>query len=224
MPYTPTFLIRGLADWLAGPEAARPVPAWSTDPLLSNCQSPAGAAAGAVGDPAVFAALAARDTDPVATLAALAVVAGRLQPIVRRWCRSGLAGQDLADAEADLVTEALAAMRADPSRPPAVIAQMAWHRVEAIRRTLRSRAARQDPLAPAHDRLVPPAEPSVRPLGLIGEALAAGVLTAATAAVVWAECNPPVIDREVCDPVAWRQRRSRARRALRAALGPAGGL
>lgn len=224
MPYTRPLLIRGLTDWLAGREAARAIPAWSTDPLLSRHHSPAGAAAGAVADPAVFTALAARDTDPVATLTALAVVAGRLQPIVRRWCRSGVGGEDLADAEADLVSEALAAMRADPSRPPAVIAQMAWHRVEAIRRTQRSRAARQEALGPAHDRLVPPAHPGVRPLGLIGEALAAGVLTAATAAVVWAECNPAMTDREGCDPVAWRQRRFRARRALRAALGPAGGL
>lgn len=224
MPYTRPVLIRGLTDWLAGPEATRPIPTWSSDPLLSRYHSPAGAAARAVDDPAVFTALASRDTDPVATLTALAVVASRLQPIVRRWCRSGLPGEDLADAEADLVTEALAAMRADPSRPPAVVAQMAWHRVEAIRRTLRSRAGRQEALAPAHDRLVPPAQPGLRPLGLIGEALAAGVLTAATAAVVWAECNPPVIERGVCDPVVWRQRRSRARRALRAAGGPAGGL
>lgn len=121
------------------------------------------------------------------------------------------------------MTEALVAMRADPSRPPAVVAQMTWHLVKAIRRTLPSRATRQETSAPAHDRL-PPAQPSVRPLGLVGEALAAGVLTAATAAAVCAECDPPVIAREVRDPVAWRQRRSRARRALRAALGPAGGL
>lgn len=72
MPYTRPLLIEGLTDWLAGPRAARAMRAWSTDPLLSRYHSPAGAAARAAGAQPVFAALAARDTDPVVTPTALA--------------------------------------------------------------------------------------------------------------------------------------------------------
>lgn len=227
MPDHRTLLIRSLTDWTATAEAARPVPAWSDDPRLAGCPSPAEAAARAAADPAVFSALAARRGDQRATAAALAVVAARLAPIVGRWARAGLAGDDLADAEADLVAEALTALHADPTRPPAVLAQVAWHRVEAVRRTARSRADRHVPLGPAHDRVSPSPEPARPPLGLIGEALAAGVLTASTVAVLWVECGLPVTAGPAPDgpvsPAAWRQRRSRARRAVRA-LAASGGL
>lgn len=224
MPYHRLPLIRGLTDWLATPEATRPAPAWSTDPALSGFSSPAEAASRAAADPAAFAVLAARPGDHMATAAALAVVADQLAPVAARWYRSGLRDDDLADAEADLVTEALTAMRADPSRPAAVVVQIAWHRVEAIRRTARARGGRHEPLSPGHDRVMSPAEPVLRPLGVIGDAVATGVLTTAVAAVLWSECGLPVLDRASVSPAAWRQRRSRARRALRAALGPAGGL
>ena len=224
MPNAPTDLIRALTDWTASAQATRPVPSWSTDPDLCRCSSPADAATRAGEDPPVFAALASRTDDRLATSAALAVVADRLGPIVWRWRRAGLSGQDLADAEADLVVEALAAMRADPTRSPAGIAQMAWHRVEARRRTARARAGRQVPLSPTHDRAQPPDQSTRRPLGMIADALASGLLSSAAAAVLWAECGLPALDVKCCSPAAWRQRRSRARRALRAALGVAGGL
>lgn len=222
MPYSRPLLVVGLCDWTATPEASRPVSAWTVDPALSQCASPADAVTRAASDPALFGSLAARTGDRLATTAALAVVAERLRPIVMRWRRAGLSGEDLSDAEADLVAEALVAMRADPSRPPAEIAQVAWHRVEAIRRTGRARADRQVPLSPAHE--APAAQSGLRPLGLIGDAVAAGVLTAATAAALWAECGLATMDLGSCSPVAWRQRRSRARRALRAALGSTEGL
>lgn len=224
MPYHRLSLIRGLTNWPASPEATRPATSWSADPPLAGFSSPAEAASRAAQDPAVFAALAGRPDDRLATAAALAVVAGRLAPVAARWYRSGLRGDDLADAEADLVAEALAAMRADPGRPAGVVAQIAWHRVEAIRRTARGRARRHEPLAPCHDRLTRPAEAVLRPLGVIGEAVASGVLTAAAAAVLWSECGLPVLNPSSVSPAAWRQRRSRARRALRAAIGAAGGL
>lgn len=224
MPYTRPLLVLGLIDWPNGLEASRPVASWRSASALSAFASPADAARRAARDAVVFAVLAVQADDQFATAAAMSVVAERLRPIVSRWSGAGLSGDDLADAEADLVAEALAAMRADPSRPPAVIAQLAWHRVEALRRTARARAARQVTLSPSHDTLHQPEEPVRRTLGAIADALAAGVLTPSTAAVVWAECGVSIPAPAGCSPAAWRQRRSRARRALRAALGPGGGL
>ncbi len=114
----------------------RPTPLWPNDPELSGFTQLTDAAPAAEADPAVLSALACRADDELATLAALAAVATRLLPASRRWARCGLAGEGLADAEAQLVVEALAAMRQGPvsdcragSRPgPAPGVRPAAHR------------------------------------------------------------------------------------------------
>lgn len=216
-------LLEQLAAWPATPAALRPTPAWADDPVLGRFLNGARASEAAASDPAVFAALAARARDQTATSAALAVVASRLVWVTRHRRHAGGSQDDLADTEASLAAEALACMRDDPRRPADAIAQTARHRVHNQRRTNLARACRQVPLPDSS--ALPSAhlsDPLRQALTVVTDAIAAGTLTAVTASALWATtCGWPSTDasRAVgCSPVAWRARRSRAARALRAAL------
>jgi DNA-directed RNA polymerase specialized sigma24 family protein len=195
-------------------------PPWPDDPVLGRFTT-AASAAEAADDPDVFAALILRRDDELATRAALAAVATRLLPAYRRWCRCGLYGPDLADAEAQLAVEALAAMRSEPTPSVGFVVARALHRVYGQRRTERVRAARRVPLRSDTDPRTAGPNTWRRPLAVLGEAIASGVLTAAAAATLWASLcgwsSTEASARAGCSPEAWRARKARAARALAAA-------
>lgn len=218
-------LLESLAAWPDSPDGSRPPCGWAGDPRLGRFLTPAAAAHEAAVDPVLFAHLAQRAEDATATSVCLSVVAGWLLPVARRWARSGLRGEDLADAEAALVVEALAALRSDPDLPAERIAQRAWHRVHNQRRTVRARAARQVALADQLDgRHVPvaPGDPLHAALVLLSDWLATGILTVSAAALLWATvCGWSAADAAGaagCPLGAWRSRQARARRTARAGL------
>ena len=230
-------VIEILAGWPTSPEASRRTGLWAADPVLAVFATPGDAAVAARQDKEMFATLAGLRGDPLAATAALSAVAMFLVPVVRRWSRSGLVGDDLADAEADLVVEALAAMRRPPPLDAGIVAQQAWHRVSGRRRTARARTARLAELAPqlaSHDASQPVFEdPSACPgsgqLGLSGgplgvalDALEAGMLSVTAAAVLWAAVagysTREAAQMAGCSPAAWRARRSRAFRDFRAVV------
>ena len=220
-------VIEVLAGWPSSPEASRRTGLWAADPVLAVFATPGDAAVAARQDKEMFATLAGLRGDPLAATAALSAVAVFLVPVVRRWSRSGLVGDDLADAEADLVVEALAAMRLNTSLDAGRVAQQAWHRVSGRRRTARAHTERLAELAPqlaSHDASQPVFEdPSGcafgGQLGVALDALEAGVLSVTAAAVLWASAAG-YSTREAarlagCSPAAWRARRSRAFRDFR---------
>ena len=230
-------VIEVLAGWPSSPEACRRVGSWAADPVLCRFAKPRDAAVAARGNGEVFAALSARRGDPLAATAALSAVAVVLVPVVRRWSRSGLAGDDLADAEADLIVEALSAMRLNASLDAERVAQTAWHRVSNRRRTVRARTAKLAELAPqlASGIAVQPAfeDPAAcpgsgqlglsgGPLGVVVDAVRAGMLSVTAAAVLWAAVagysTREAAQMAGCSPVAWRARRSRAFRDFRAVV------
>jgi hypothetical protein len=222
-------LLESLASWPDSPTAQRPAAGWNEDPLLDQFPTPAVATRAAAGDPAVFDLLARRVDDATATTACLAAVAGRLLPIARRWARCGLRGEDLADAEAALVTEALAILRAHPDLGAERVAQRAWHRAHNQRRTARARAARHLPLTDhilQHPAVVSD-DPLRAALTLVSGWLANRTLTVSAAGCLWAAmCGWPAIHAARlagCEPGAWRSRHSRARRTARTALANDGG-
>ena len=227
-------VIEVLAGWPSSPEASRRTGLWAADPVLAVFATPGDAAVAARQDKEMFATLAGLRGDRLAATAALSAVAVFLVPVVRRWSRSGLTGDDLADAEADLVVEALAAMRRPPPLDAGIVAQQAWHRVSGRRRTARARTERLAELAPqlASRNAVTPDLGGVAgcafggqlgvsgsPLGIALDALEAGMLSVTAAAVLWAAAaGYPT--REAarlagCSPAAWRARRSRAFRDFR---------
>ncbi len=220
-----TRLVETLAAWPATPPATRPTRSWEDDPLLCRFTNPAQAASTAATDDAVLAALARR-ADHAATTAALAAVAIHLVPVVRRWARSGLVGADLADAEAGLVAEVLALLRSGPPGAAPVVAQKAWHRVAGRRRTARARSARHVPLGPDRAAGPSPDDPLRHILAAISEAITAGAVTITAASALWAVvCGWSAVDAATatgCSASAWRDRRDRGRRAMRALDYPDG--
>lgn len=219
-------LLDSLSSWPASPPATRPVPGWAEDELLADFPTGGAAARAAARDLQVFTALAHRPDDPLATTAALSVLAGVLAPIAWRWARAGLRGADLADAEADLITEALAAMRLNPDAGPGELAQSAWNVVSGLRITERRRSRRQVPYSPAHDR--PAGSDSLREIiTVLAHAMTAKVLSASAAASLWATaCGWTAVElyRTTGCPVStWRNRRARARRTLVGRLAGDGG-
>ncbi len=231
-------VINILAGWPASAEASRRPSLWAADPVLCRFATPGDAAVAAREDGEVFAALSACRGDPLAATAALSAVVVVLVPVVRRWSRSGLVGEDLADAEADLIVEALAAMRLNASLDAGRVAQKAWHRVSNRRRTARARTERLAELAPqlasqAAGRLgydapvdcTSAGQASRAADGLGGLALGAaraGVLSVTAAAVLLAAAagysTREAAQLAGCSPVAWRARRSRAFRDFRAVV------
>lgn len=215
-----TSLVGHLASWPDTPEAHRRPASWVADPVLRRLKHPAEAAAVAAQDEMVFAALAARPSDPVATMTALAVVATHLLPVVRRWSRSGLTGHDQADAEADLIAAALDALRSRPDLPAGRVAQTAWHRWHTARRTERSRWQRLVPLQDHHPQ---PAATPVDPFPpVLADAVASGRISRSMAAPLWADLcgwsSREAAELAGCSVEAWWARRYRARRTMRAAL------
>ena len=159
----------------------------------------------------------------------LAVLAPGLARVVGRWARAGVDPVDLADLEADLVTEALAVLRERPA-PGSVAAgwvvDRAWDRARKRRRRDRTREATHCPLddtviaaqvvaAPADSKVVVAA-------GVVVDAFRAGRLGLGSAQVLWltgvAGCScPEAAARLGVAASAVRQRRSRALRSLAAA-------
>jgi hypothetical protein len=222
-------LLESLASWPDSHTAQRPAARWNEDPLLDQFPTPAVAARAAADDPAAFELLARRVDDATATTACLSAVATLLLPVARRWARCGLGGDDLADAEAALVAEALAILRTYPELGAERVAQRAWHRVHNQQRTARARAVRHLPLADRvlqHEVLVP-ADPLRAALTLLAGCLADGTLTVSAASCLWAAmCGWSAVHAARlagCEPGAWRNRHSRARRAVQAALNNEGG-
>ena len=235
-------VIEVLAGWPSSPEASRRTGLWAADPILAVFATPGDAAVAARQDKEMFASLAGLRGDPLAATAALSAVAVFLVPVVRRWSRSGLVGDDLADAEADLVVEALAALRLNTSLDAGRVAQQAWHRVSGRRRTARARTERLAELAAqlaSHDASQPVFEDpsgcafggrlgvSGGPLGVALDALEAGVLSVTAAAVLWAAAAGYPTRKAArlagCSPAAWRARRSRAFRDFRVVVRGGGG-
>jgi hypothetical protein len=226
MPSARASILHQLSTWPTSADAVRPVPEWSGHPVLGRLPDGAMAVAAAHQEAEVFEALASRPADPVATAAAMAVLAAQLLPIVSSWMRRGLAGDDLADAEADLIVETIAAMRQNPTLCAAAITQAAWHRVATIRHTAARRAARSTRFSPRHDRAVDEEYGRVDTSRLLQEALAAGILTSsiATAIATVAAVRSPAGPADICSPGARRKRLLRARRALRTLLAADGSL
>jgi len=220
-------LIESLAAWPTGREASgRPPSGWVDDPVLAGFAAPSDAVRACRDDPGgdqVLGALAARQDDPTATLAALAGLAARLVLISARWRGGGLAGPDLADAEADLVTECLAALRAQPALPARLVVRVAWHRVCGRARTARARSARHVPLPDVPDYASAPddSDPHRRLVVGLAGAVADTTLTCTGAQTVWlASCGWTGAEAAVvlgCSPAAFRARHARALRALVAA-------
>lgn len=222
----PLQLLDSLSAWPASPPAARPVPSWTGDEVLADFPTAGSAARAAALDLKVFTALARRPNDTLATTAALSVLGDTLAPIAWRWARAGLRGADLADAEADLITEALAAMRRHPDAGPGELAQSAWNVVSGLRITERRRSRRQVPYCTAHDGRVGP--DSLREImTVLAHAMTAKVLSASAAASLWATaCGWTAVElsRTTGCPVStWRNRRARARRSLVGRLAGDGG-
>lgn len=192
MPFLPSSLVADLCAWADGSEAHRARPdSWSRDKVLTRLATPAAAALAVrchpLGD-AVLRALAHRHEDPVATMAALAGLAPRLNTIVGRWRRAGMPAQDLIDAEADLVAEALHVLRHHPDLPSDLVVRSAWHRTHGRRRTERSRSARIRALDAG---TTPSSEMEAHPLaGIIGclsAAMSTATLRRDEASAIWAD-------------------------------------
>ena len=135
-------LLESLAAWLDSPVAHRRAASWAGDPELGMFPDPASAARAAATDDGIFALLARRHDDPLATTVCLSLLARRLLPIAQQWTLRGLDQHEVADGEAALVTEALAVIRSDPELAPDRVVQRVWHRVHNQRRTARARDAR----------------------------------------------------------------------------------
>lgn len=174
-------------------------------------------------DNGVLVALAVRVEDRTATLAALITVGPLLERIAAHWHHHGLRGADLDDAEAELVACALEALRTDPGAGAAGIAQIAWHRWNTGRRTTRRRAEKAVPLAGVEPWRHATDGERADPLPpLLADAVTDGSITRDTAQVVLADlCGWST--GEIAAAKGWSidavwARRSRARRALRAAV------
>ena len=213
-----------LCAWPDSCEARRRSPeAWSADRVLSRFATPA-AAAFAVREHTladiVLAALAARQDDPVATLAALAGLAPQLSSVTARWRRAGMPPEELADAEADLLVETLDALRMLPALRTDLVVRTAWHRTHARRRTDRARAART---APLHSDAAATTQLAMHPfaaiLGCLCTALSTATLRRHEAAAIWADvCGwSPNEAAQLTgwSPQTWRSRRLRAFNAAR---------
>ena len=218
-------LLESLAAWLDSPVAHRRAASWAGDPELGMFPDPASAARAAATDDGIFALLARRHDDPLATTVCLSLLARQLVPIAQRWARSGLHHHELADAEAALVTEALAVIRSDPELGPDRVVQRAWHRVHNQRRTARARATRIVPLSDHvddPDGAEPPADQLRTALSLISSWIADHTLTVSAAACLWAAiCGWSSVQAASvagCPLEAWRSRHARARRAVRTSL------
>ena len=194
---------------------------WPDHPALADFTRAADAVEAARDDPAVFTALARRPGDDLATRVALAAVAGHLLHAHRRWVRLGLDPDEVADMEAQLVVESLAAMRSAPAPSAGWVAARALQRVYGQRRTERARAARQVRLTADHPRRDEGDRGWHRPLAVLSDAIASGVLTVAAAATLWASVcgwsSAEAARLSGCTPEAWRARKSRAARTLTAA-------
>ena len=118
--------------------------------------------------------------------------------------RGGLRGDDLDDAEADLIAAAVELIKSRPDLTPAAIARTAWHRASAKRTTERRRISRHTPWD------------TYRPAAVVD--LGAGlVLTAAGLAAVATLLAP---GRPAgCSATAATTRRWRARQTLLRDLG-----
>ena len=213
-----------LCAWPDSCEARRRSPqAWSADRVLSRFATPA-AAALAVREhtlaDTVLAALAARQDDPVATLAALAGLAQRLSSITARWRCAGMPEEELPDAESNLLVETLDTLRRLPALRADLVVRTAWHRTHARRRTDRARAARTAPLhsdAAATTQLA--THPLAAILGCLCAALSTTTLRRYEAAAIWADVcgwSPnEAAQLTGCSPQTWRARRLRAFDAAR---------
>ena len=216
-----------LLDWVDSPQALSPVPeSWAADRVLRRYQFAAAAALAVRVHPAgdrILSSLATVGSgdpggDPLADTTALSGLAPRLMPIVARWRRAGVAGADLADAEADLVAECLFALRGHGNITADAVVRLAWHRTHALRRTQRSRSARMNALNPggAEARGVE-ADPVARLVRRLSDALGAGAISTIEVTAIWAHASgfsiAEAASRAGCSEAAWRARRCRALRA-----------
>jgi len=219
----PPSIVDALLSWTTTPDANRPVPeAWSSDPLLSRFPTPAAAATAIrrhpLGDQ-VLARLASLTGDELATTAALAGLALRLSQIAARWRRSAMPAGDMADAEAELVTECLAVLRQQPDLPADVVVQSAWHRSHSRRRAHRARAQTSQALDTELADSRPAADTALTVITNLVDALRGGDLKVEDAAILWATASGTTAAEAAgaagCTPEAWRKRRSRAIRRAR---------
>jgi DNA-directed RNA polymerase specialized sigma24 family protein len=216
-----------LIAWANSPAASR-LALSATHPLLTAHRSigelvHAGWADADLAGRLLVALMAHADSEPVATEAALAILAPRLAVVIARWIRAGVAADDLDDMEADLVVETLALLKSGAGpRPPAAIADRAWDRTRKSRRrhrTHQSALGHLDEVAtnPTPDR----APAAVTAAAIVIDNYRNGRLSLPAAQALWATgvagCScVEAADRLGCAPTAVRARRSRALRALAA--------
>jgi hypothetical protein len=143
----------------ASPVAARAATRWATRcPALAGFAHPgavaaAGVSAGPAGqDRLLRSLLRVGGRDEWAELTVLAILGPRVTWVVSRWAAAGVPAGDLADVEADLVTETLTVIRGlmgDPGPPPLrpglLIVDRAWLAVRDRRRVTTRRHTHHDP-------------------------------------------------------------------------------
>jgi hypothetical protein len=188
---TRTSLISAIVDHVATagtcPAAKLAAARWHRhQPILAAYGSPAVLAAAGRAvcnrdqDHLLTAVLDVAAGDEWAQLTILAILAPRLRWIVNGWARQPDARTDLADLEAQLVTEVLAAIVAtaggpEPQCPGLVLVDRAWVRVRDRRIKDRRRSERQVPFDPAR--------PPNPPMATTGQSDAIALAEAVTHAV-----------------------------------------
>ena len=218
--------VHDLIAWANSPAAHR-VALRATHPVLAPHRSIGDVIHAGWADPdraarLLIALMDHSDSQPLATDAALAIVAPRLAVVIARWVRSGVGADDLDDMEAELVVETLALLRSGAGpRPPAAIADQAWDRTRRSRRR-QHRHGGFTPLDEAAGYPSPDRAPAaVTAAAIVIDNYRNGRLSLSAAQALWATgvagCSCAEAARRLgCAPTALRARRSRALRALAA--------